>query len=474
MSRMISFWLLIAVIILLVIVFFRVMANFLLPLFLAVVLGVVFNPLHNWILTRVRGYRTLAAALTTISVLAIVLVPLGTFVTFAVLEAKNLTKRISGTQVSAQLIELRRQVGLDMPHAESIRAMEQQITSLVNRTMQATQLGGDLEYVSMDLFQLERKAQIFARELNLPWVDEVVTEMAHDALGVESWSRFANAVRNAQELMRDQPRDSDTTERLMRFVSAASDWFHRYKIESLGGGVRAAAVELVNPSPEEFAKYTSEIIEWLKSKAVAWGSATIEFSAKFLIGTVIMMISLFFFLYDGPNLFESIKALVPMDNDYLDELVHEFEQVSRAVVVASLVTATVQGLLAGVGYWFAGLDSLFLLTVLTTLFALIPFLGTPVVWIPCCLYIYFFEGRLAAAIVLGIYCLVVVSQIDNVIRPWLLHGQSKLHPLLALLSILGGVTLLGPIGILVGPMVVVFLQTLLKILQRVLIQLDQT
>ena len=60
----------------------------------------------------------------------------------------------------------------------------------------------------------------------------------------------------------------------------------------------------------------------------------------------------------------------------------------------------------------------------------------------------------------------VVSMADNLIKPLILHGQSNLHPLLALLSILGGVTALGPIGLLVGPMVVAFLQTLLKILQR--------
>ena len=62
---------------------------------------------------------------------------------------------------------------------------------------------------------------------------------------------------------------------------------------------------------------------------------------------------------------------------------------------------------------------------------------------------------------------------DNVIKPYVLHGQSNLHPLLALLSVLGGVATLGPIGILVGPMVVAFLQTLLKILQREMRDLDQ-
>jgi hypothetical protein len=66
-----------------------------------------------------------------------------------------------------------------------------------------------------------------------------------------------------------------------------------------------------------------------------------------------------------------------------------------------------------------------------------------------------------------------VSQADNIIKAWVLHGQSKLHPLLALLSVLGGVQALGPIGILVGPMAVAFLQTLLAMLQSELAHIDR-
>ena len=76
------------------------------------------------------------------------------------------------------------------------------------------------------------------------------------------------------------------------------------------------------------------------------------------------------------------------------------------------------------------------------------------------------QGHPLAAILLAIYCTIVVSGIDNVIKPLILHGQSKLHPLLALLSILGGVQVLGPVGILVGPMLVSFLQALLTMLRK--------
>ena len=170
----------------------------------------------------------------------------------------------------------------------------------------------------------------------------------------------------------------------------------------------------------------------------------------------------------------SLMRMSPLDDRHERELLEEFDRVSRAVVVATLLSAVVQGLLAGFGFWVAGVGSVFLLTLLTTVLALVPFVGAAAVWVPVCLYLLFFEDRMLAAGLLAAYGAGIVSLADNVIKPMVLHGQSNLHPLLALLSVLGGVQALGPIGVLVGPMVVVFLQTLLNILQRELISIEQS
>jgi hypothetical protein len=131
--------------------------------------------------------------------------------------------------------------------------------------------------------------------------------------------------------------------------------------------------------------------------------------------------------------------------------------------------------LAGVGFYFVGLQtSVALLMLLTMVLALVPFAGAAAVWIPVCLYLYFYQGHTASAVGLALYGGIIVSQADNFIKPYVLHGQSNLHPLLALLSVLGGLQALGPIGILVGPMVVVFLQVLLKLVQREMSSIDKT
>jgi len=184
---------------------------------------------------------------------------------------------------------------------------------------------------------------------------------------------------------------------------------------------------------------------------------------------------LFFFLAEGSKMLEALIRISPLEQQHVRELVTEFDRACRAIVSATLLSAVVQGLLAGIGFYFAGLrGSVALLMLLTMVLSLVPFTGAAAVWIPTSLYLYFYEGNLWAAIGLAVYGFCVISSSDNFIKPLVLSGQSNLHPLLALLSVLGGLQALGPIGILVGPMVVVFLQTLLKLLQRELSSIDRS
>ena len=209
-----------------------------------------------------------------------------------------------------------------------------------------------------------------------------------------------------------------------------------------------------------------------------------------LVGLAIMTLALYYFLADGRALIDTLMRLSPLDDAYERELLDKFANVSRAVVVASLLSALAQGVLAGAGYFVAFsvgepaiADQAFsaepaaaaadaqgapiaLLTMLTIVLALVPFVGGAAVWIPVVAWIYFVQGRPVAAIGLGVYCAVVVSSIDNLIKPYILHGQSNLHPLLALISVLGGVQVLGPVGILVGPMLVAFLQAILNMVHK--------
>lgn len=194
-----------------------------------------------------------------------------------------------------------------------------------------------------------------------------------------------------------------------------------------------------------------------------------------IVGLLIMILSLYYFLADGPAMIEGLMYLSPLDDAYERELLEKFAEISRTVVVAMLLSAVAQGTLAGIGYYTAlepG-SPIFLLTALTMVLSIVPFVGAAGVWVPVCVWLALTPHaddpattQWKAALFLALYGALVVSMVDNLIKPWVLHGQSRLHPLLALLSILGGIQVLGPIGILVGPMLVTFLQALLKMVRK--------
>ncbi|MEM6454794.1 MAG: AI-2E family transporter, partial [Acidobacteriota bacterium] len=249
----------------------------------------------------------------------------------------------------------------------------------------------------------------------------------------------------------------------------ASAAIHAWMNRKLGGSFRTQAKLFTNPSEKDLAYSVRAAREYLQPRFVKLTGVTGKVLVQLSIGVMIMVISIYFFFVDGPGMIRTLMRLSPLDDAYELRLLGEFEKTSRAVVLASVLSALAQGFLAAVAFYFCGLQSVILLFMVTTVMSLIPFLGAASVWVPCAIYIGAVEQRYGAAIFLAIYGAAVVSSIDNVIKAYVLHGHSELHPLIALLSVLGGVPVFGPIGILIGPMVVVFLQTLLEILNQELV-----
>jgi predicted PurR-regulated permease PerM len=451
MSRFVSFGVLVAILIVLGVIFYQVIASFLLPMFLATMLVVIFHPLHRWMLRKTGDRRYVASLLTTMAVLLIVLVPFIGVCTFALIEASSVATHVNVGTMRDRIANTRAQLGLDMPHAEKWR----QVESLLTQAMLAPRVAGDAQPVV--------SPSTIASDFDL-----LVASLEHDGVDVpDAESGFVrdSLVEAAQHTPGTLEYDSAAQRALGRFRA--------FKRATLGGTLAASMKELANPSDEQLRDLLRQGMRGGQDYVVSALGNTTAFLAKTLVGLIIMVVAMFFFFLDGPKMIESLMQLAPLDRTYERELLLEFDRVSRAVVTATLLSAVAQGLLAGIGYAVAGLESVFLLTLLTTFFAMVPFVGAASIWVPASLWLYFYEDRPVAAIMLAIYGAAVVSMIDNVIKPWVLHGQSKLHPLAALLSVLGGVQALGPIGILVGPMVFVFLATLLRILQRELTRIDK-
>ncbi len=455
MARIISFVFLLGILLVIAALFFQVMASFFVPLFLAVLLAVMFRPLHLWLVARSRGHPRLAAGATTLAILVIVLAPMLTVLIQAGFEAGSIARGWDSDTIRRKLAELRERTGLNLP-PEIITAQLDRLDAQLQGLPEADPNAARERLGSLALgtasLSRELRAEIARRSAAPAWAaTDDADQLQRDA------ERLAAT---AGELDRPSVEAADNTVLLQR----AKAEFAQLRADLLGSPWKIWLTRQANPSAEQVAALRGRAAQFADSMAIGGAQYAGDVLPDLLVGIAVMILGLYYFLADGPTMIQTLMRLSPLDDRYEEQLLREFATVSRAVVVATLASALAQGILAGIGYFFAGVGSVALLTMLTMLFALIPFIGGAAVWIPCCLWL-FLEGRTTAAIVLTVYCAVIVSMADNIIKPLVLQGQSNLHPLLALLSVLGGVKALGPIGIVVGPMVVAFLQTLLKMLQ---------
>jgi len=162
---------------------------------------------------------------------------------------------------------------------------------------------------------------------------------------------------------------------------------------------------------------------------------------------------LFFFLRDGREMLTRTLVLVPMTAERKADLVGHLSAVIRAVALGTLFTAVVQGTLVGVSFAFTGLPSPVVFGVLAMLAALVPLVGSSLVWFPAAIVLVA-HNRVGAALFLAFWGLVVVSLVDNIVRPLVVSGRAQISTLPVLLGLVGGLATFGAIGIILGPVVI--------------------
>ena len=455
LSRIMSVVMLMFGIVAVGIMFYRVMAVFFVPMFLAAALVVIFHPIYEWLLKRLKGRRRVAAVSTTAMILLVVLLPFLAVLSIAATQFTAMVSQVNFNDLTDAIERARTQCGLSLDHPDQFRRLDQLADTMDEPA--------DPDRVLNDIAEAQSLVAFLQKDVAGP-----PTAEAAEVIAQEKLSEFAEAVRESVAMSESGNVAGKVTadDRFHRQSVVASASIRSWMHSLLGGSFRSQAKLLANPSEVEFAKLLGKARETLQPRFVKFTSATGFILVRSAVGLVILVIAVYFFLTDGPSMIRTLMRLSPLDDEYELQLLSEFDKTSRAVVLASISSAVAQGLLAAIAFYFFGLKSFVLLFLVTCLMALIPFLGAASVWIPCAIYLGAVNQRWDLAIALAIYGALIVSSVDNVIKAYVLHGHSQLHPLFALLSVLGGVHVFGPIGILVGPMVVVFLQTLLEILNH--------
>ena len=154
-----------------------------------------------------------------------------------------------------------------------------------------------------------------------------------------------------------------------------------------------------------------------------------------------------------------------MDHEHQEHLFQNIVNALFAVIHGALITAMVQGLLAGIAYWFLGIPFAILLGVATAFMALLPIGGSSIVWIPTSLYL-LFQGDYFRGVFLLVWGAGIVGAIDNVLKPLLIGNRLRLPVLFLFFSILGGLRLFGIIGLILGPVLFALLAALLDLYMK--------
>lgn len=189
----------------------------------------------------------------------------------------------------------------------------------------------------------------------------------------------------------------------------------------------------------------------------------------FILNSFIVVFSVFFVFRDGPVLLEKVSKLLPLRKQHKEQVFTKFKDVAFAVIYGSIIVAIVQGIVGAIGFFFVGIKGPIFWGIMMMFLALLPFLGTSIVWFPASMgliltgYISSDSGLLIKGIILLIYGTFVISLVDNFLKPKIIGDRGGVHPVLVLLGVFGGIQILGFIGIVVGPLLLALLVAFIKI-----------
>ena len=181
----------------------------------------------------------------------------------------------------------------------------------------------------------------------------------------------------------------------------------------------------------------------------------------FVFSLVIMLSILFFILRDATTFLLSVKRVMPFKPDQNDRFVRICSELVLACVTSTLVVAAVQGIVGGFVLALLGVRGAVLWGIVMAILSFLPLVGAALVWGPVAIWLAV-SGHLVKGLVLSLVGLLILGNVDNVVRPLLMAGKSKLHTVVLVVSLMGGVSAFGFIGLVLGPLAAVLLEAILE------------
>lgn len=254
--------------------------------------------------------------------------------------------------------------------------------------------------------------------------------------------------------------------------------FSRNVTEVLQAGQLAQSLDAMSAW---FMDIASPVREWigdwnvreaLLAVAHQVGGTLYQYSPKVLVTTasfgaqvVFWLIFLFTFFADGPRLYHYFMSLAPIDERHERFIAREVRGMVSAVFLGMVANSAANAVLMTIAFAICGIDRPWMWGLVTFGFAFIPVVGTTIIWAGGAAYL-LLHGAWGYALGLSLFGVGIVAQVDNVVKPLVMRGRVKIHPVLLLLSILGGMLAMGPVGLVFGPVFIAIVIAALQIYQK--------
>jgi predicted PurR-regulated permease PerM len=211
----------------------------------------------------------------------------------------------------------------------------------------------------------------------------------------------------------------------------------------------------------------SSLVTWIGSSAVGLiGTAT-----RLGIQLTIAFFGLYYLLQSPDSAWRQVRPFIPFSGRNAEILRERFGNVTISTLIGTGLTASIQGLLVGLGFWVTGIPNALFWGVVTVIVAILPVVGSALVWGPGVLHLAL-EGRYGMAIGLAIWGVVLVGNVDNVIRPIVFRRWAQIHPFITIIGAFAGIQYFGLLGLLIGPLAISYFFELIQMYRQEYLEED--
>ena len=209
------------------------------------------------------------------------------------------------------------------------------------------------------------------------------------------------------------------------------------------------------------------VVDQLKQSGDWLLGSSVNFMRNIVGGIVkafFVLFTMYYLFKDGDKIVDKLPAALPLGRKQSEAIIVRTKEVVSASVYGVVAIAAIQGLLGGIVFWILGIPSPLLWAVLMAFVCMIPVAGSFLVWLPLSIYL-MVTGHWTKAVILIVWGALVISTVDNLLRPKLVGSQTRLHELLIFFAVLGGISVFGLLGIVLGPVVLAITLGLLRTFQ---------